>query len=88
MLTQDQLTLTNIRAELDRISKEMIELIQKYSLDASSSLEIIMVARERISEQQDYIRFLELSLEGRIYGEAAEMLEKAIVSDEDYKTTH
>ena len=88
MLAPDQLTLTNIRNELDRISNEMIGLIQKYKLDASSSLEIIMVARTKISDQQDYIRFLELSLEGRIYGEAAEMLEKATITDDDYNTTH
>ncbi|MFC7050452.1 hypothetical protein [Emcibacter nanhaiensis] len=88
MLTPDQLTLTNIRNELDRISNEMIALIQKYNLDASSSLEIIVVARTKISEPQDYIRFLELSLEGRIYGEAAEMLEKATITDDDYNTTH
>ncbi|WP_321391809.1 hypothetical protein [Emcibacter sp.] len=88
MLTQDQLTLSNIRHELDRISNEMIDLIQKYSLDASSSLEIIVVARSKISDQRDYIRFLELSLEGRIYGEAAEMLEKSIVTEADEDIEH
>ncbi|WP_138379928.1 hypothetical protein [Luteithermobacter gelatinilyticus] len=87
MLKASELTLTAIRQELDRISAEMLTLIQTYQLEASSSLEIISVAREKITNEKDYIRFLELSLEGRIYGEAAEALEKATVSSTSSQNT-
>ncbi len=83
MLSAEELTITNIRKELDRISSQMMQLIQKYSLDATNALEIIPVARRKISDPKDYIRFLELSLEGRILGEAAEALEKATVKNGD-----
>ena len=59
----------------------MVELIRKYNLDAANALEIIPIARQKITDQLDYIRFLELSLEGRILGEAATALEKATVTD-------
>lgn len=85
MLRSDQLTISNIRKELEKISQEMILLIRKYDLDATSGLDIIEMARVKISEQKDYIRFLELSLEGRIYGEAASALEKATMQAESQK---
>ena len=44
------------------------------------------MARQNITDQNDYIRFLELSLEGRIYGEAASALEKATMDAKDQKT--
>lgn len=75
MLTADQLTINNIRSELDRISVEMISLIQKYDMDATSPLQIIDMARLKITDPADYVRFLEISLEGRIYGEAATAIE-------------
>ncbi len=81
MLSPEQLTITNIRKELDIISTEMMKLIQKYNLDATNALDIIPVARQKITRKNDYIRFLELSLEGRILGEAASALEKATVTD-------
>jgi len=81
MLSSEPQTLTSIRKELEELSSEMILLIQKYGLDATNSLEIIPVAKKKISEPKDYIRFLELSLEGRILGEAAAALEKATVTD-------
>ena len=56
---------------------ELFPLIQKYNLDASSALDVIPVARQSISKPEDYIRFLELSLEGRIYGEIADHLQRA-----------
>jgi len=74
MLAPEDLTITAIRKELDKISKEMVQLIRKYNLDAQSPLDIINIARTKITDQNDYIRFLELSLEGRIYGEAAEAI--------------
>lgn len=81
MLSSEELTITNIKKELDIISSEMVKLIQKYNLDAASAMEIIPVARQKITQQKDYIRFLELSLEGRILGEAVTALEKATVVD-------
>ncbi|NOZ43224.1 MAG: hypothetical protein GXP02_08705 [Alphaproteobacteria bacterium] len=77
MLSSEQLTLTNIRKALDEISGEMMALIQQYDLDATTALDIIPVARRKISLPKDYTRFLELSLEGRILGEAATALEQA-----------
>ena len=81
MLSQDDLTMTKIKNELGKISAEMMLLIQKYKLDATNSMEIIPVARRKISDPTDYVRFLELSLEGRILGEAATALENATVTD-------
>ncbi len=76
MLDLSELTIGNIQRELEVISQEMIVLIKKYNLSASSQLEIIDMAQNNIKDQKDYIRFLELSLEGRIYGEAATAIEK------------
>lgn len=83
MLPSEELTITKIRKELDIISSEMMQLIQKYKLDAANAMEIIPVARQKITSPKDYIRFLELSLEGRILGEAVTALEKATVTDTD-----
>ncbi len=82
MLTKEELTITNIRHELDKISQEMMSLIKKYQLSATSQLEVIEMARTQIDDKNDYIRFLELSLEGRIYGDAASALENATVKTE------
>lgn len=75
MLKADQLSISNIRKELEIISQEMLILIKKYQLSATSQLDVIEMARLKITNQKDYIRFLELSLEGRIYGEAATAIE-------------
>ena len=85
MLKPDQLTINNIRKELEIISQEMLEIIKKYDLTAMSQLDVIDMARENITEKNDYIRFLELSLEGRIYGEAAAAIEKR---ENVQQTTH
>ena len=81
MLSSEELTITKIKKELDIISSEMMQLIQKYNLDATTSMEIIPVAKRKINNPKDYTLFLELSLEGRILGEAATALEKATVTD-------
>ena len=78
MLKPEELTTANIQKELQKISAEMLDLIQRYKLNADHPFEIIDVARKNIDLESDYIRFLELSLEGRIYGEAAAALEKAM----------
>ena len=77
MLDLQDLTISNIQKELEVISQEMIILINKYNLSATSQLDVIDMARDNITDQKDYVRFLELSLEGRIYGEAATAIEKA-----------
>lgn len=81
MLSTGNLTLTTIRKDLEKISSQMMQLIQKYNLEAANALEIIPVARRKISDPKDYTRFLELSLEGRILGEAATALENATITD-------
>lgn len=81
MRSLETMTLTSIRQDLEKLSTEMVQLIHKYNLDASNALEIIPVARQKITLQEDYIRFLELSLEGRILGEAAAALEAATVTE-------
>ncbi|RCK48731.1 hypothetical protein TH25_14190 [Thalassospira profundimaris] len=62
--------------KLEEITAEMLVLIRQYGLDAESPFDVIAVARRKIDNQQDYVRFLELSLEGRIYGEYADALQK------------
>ncbi|MBL4801250.1 MAG: hypothetical protein JKY45_05095 [Emcibacter sp.] len=81
MLSYEDLTITNIRKELEKISSEMMRLIQKYDLNATNSMDIIPMARRKIDNAKDYTRFLELSLEGRILGEAVTALEEATVTD-------
>lgn len=76
MLKPDELTINNIRKQLDIISEEMVALIKKYKLSAESQLDVIDMARNSIDNTTDYIKFLELSLEGRIYGEAATAIEQ------------
>lgn len=88
MLKANQLTITNIRNELNKISEEMLILIKKYNLMATSQLEVVEMARKNITDQKDYIRFLELSLEGRIYGEAATAIEKTTVSETENTKPH
>lgn len=83
MLRSDELTINNIRKELEIISEEMILLIKKYDLSATSQLDVVDMARENIADREDYIRFLELSLEGRIYGEAAAAIEKLEMEQAD-----
>ncbi len=75
MLKPDELTINNIRKELEKISQEMLSLISKYNLSATTQLDVIDMAKEKITHKEDYIRFLELSLEGRIYGDAAAAIE-------------
>lgn len=70
-------SLPEIQKKLASITNEMIELIHKYNLNAQTPFEVIAHARLSISDDKDYIRFLELSLEGRIYGEVGDAIEKA-----------
>ena len=61
----DSKTLADLQAHLERVSQEMIALIRAYDLDATSPFDVIAVARRKITKPEDYVRFLELSLEGR-----------------------
>ncbi len=71
------MTLEDIRRRLEQLSEEMTALIVKHGLSAESPLEVIADARRRIEDPLDYVRFLELSLEGRILADEGERL-KAI----------
>ncbi len=73
----DSKSLSDLQAHLELVSQEMIALIRRYDLDATSPFDVIAVARRKITKPEDYVRFLELSLEGRIYGEAASALMSA-----------
>jgi len=73
----DMPSLIQIQKRLNQISAEMMDLIEKYKLAAESQFEVIEMAKTNITDQKDYIQFLELSLEGRIYGEAGAALAKA-----------
>ena len=75
----DMPSLTEIQKKLNAITAEMMGLIQKYNLETAvnSPFDMIEAVRGRITDQQDYIRFLELSVEGRVYGEAGDALMKA-----------
>jgi len=70
------ISFSDAQKKLEQITAEMLELIRKYGLDAESPFDVIPVARAKIDNQQDYVRFLELSIEGRIYGEYADTLKK------------
>jgi hypothetical protein len=76
LIKEANLNLAKIQGELNRISAEMITIINKYGMNASNPLEVISIAREKITNKADYIRFLELSLEGRIYGDYGEAFKK------------
>ncbi len=64
-----------IKKELEQVSSKMVELITLYDLDVSTPLEIISTARKKIDKHDDYVLFLELSLQGRLLGETAEHLD-------------
>ena len=70
-MTQPPQSIAEIQKRLEVLSAEMIELIQTYGLDATDPRDVIATARRKISVSADYVRFLELSLEGRILGELA-----------------
>lgn len=71
-----RMTLEDVRRRLEGLSIEMTVLIRRYNLAAKSPLEVIESSRKAISDPEDYIRFLELSLEGRILADEGERLAK------------
>jgi hypothetical protein len=68
------MTLDDVRNRLSQLSEEMTLLIRRYGLKADSPLEVIAQAKSQISDQEDYLRFLELSLEGRILADEGDRL--------------
>jgi hypothetical protein len=70
------MTLEDVRRRLDAVSGEITALIRKYKLTSNSSLTVISAAKNTISDRDDYIKFLELSLEGRILADEGERLTK------------
>ncbi len=65
-----------VQKELNRISQEVVDLIRHYGLSAQSPLDVVEDAKKCITDKDDYIRFLELSLQGRILGEIGEAMIK------------
>lgn len=63
-----------IKQDLDKVSAELVDLINKYEMVVDSPLDIIAYAKKSIQDPHDYIRFLELSLQGRLLGEAIEYI--------------
>ncbi len=63
-----------IKQDLDKVSDELVYLIDTYDLQVESPLEIIENAKTKITNPDDYIKFLELSLQGRLLGEAADYI--------------
>lgn len=75
----DMPSLTEIKKKLNAVTVEMMGIIQKYQLETAvnSPFDMIEAVKARITDDADYVRFLELSVEGRIYGEAGDALMKA-----------
>ena len=71
------MNLEDIRTRLGELSSEMSAIISEYDLSAESPLDVMENARTSIHVQSDYIKFLELSLEGRILADEGERLMKA-----------
>ncbi|MCH2110183.1 MAG: hypothetical protein MK135_12715 [Polyangiaceae bacterium] len=71
------MTLDDIQRRLATLSAQMTSLIRRYDLQADSSLVVLGEARRKIKDKNDYILFLELSLEGRVLADEGERLMKA-----------
>ncbi len=66
-----------IKRDLDAVSAELAQLISTYQLQVDTPLDIIQTARDTITNGEDYVRFLELSLQGRLLAEAADYILQA-----------
>ena len=76
--TQDnkRLAFNRIKSELDKVSDEMLSIISKYKLEVKKVLlDIIKTAKQKITDKDDYVKFIELSLQGRLLGEAIQHLD-------------
>lgn len=77
-MSNNQENLNYLKQKLDMVSKEVLQIITKYGLSVSSPMEIIEVAKKNITDEKDYIKFIELSLQGRIISETYEHVQKAM----------
>jgi len=75
-MTSKTMGFQDIQRELTRISEDVVALIRQYGMTAQSPLDVLADAKKCITNQEDYIRFLELSLEGRILGEIGDAMIK------------
>ena len=75
--TQDnkRLAFNRIKSELDKVRDEMLNIISKYKLEDKSPLYVIKTAKQKITDKDDYVKFIELSLQGRLLGEAIQHLD-------------
>ena len=75
--TQDnkRLAFNRIKSELDKVRDEMLNIISKYKLEDKSPLDVIKTAKQKITDKDDYVKFIELSLQGRLLGEAIQHLD-------------
>jgi len=75
--TQDnkRLAFNRIKIELDKVSNEILAIIGNYKLQVESPLEIITTAQKQITDKDDYVKFIELSLQGRLLVEAIQHLD-------------
>ena len=75
--TQDnkRLAFNRIKTELDKVSNDMLVIINKYKLEVKSPLEVIKIAKQKITNKDDYVKFIELSLQGRLLGEVIQHLD-------------
>lgn len=80
-MSDNQEKLIFLQNKLDLVSKEVLSLISKYNLSVSTPMEIIDTAKKNITDEKDYLRFIELSLEGRIISETFEHIQKAIENE-------
>lgn len=71
------MTHPDLQQRLQDISTEMVSLIEKYNVVADHPLDIIPSAKKQITDPADYVRFIELSLEGRLIGETYTHAENA-----------
>jgi len=70
------MNLSELRRRLIAVTEEMTALIRVYELHAFDPLDVIEHAKKRIKLPNDYVRFLELSLQGRILADEGERLMK------------
>ncbi|GEM_PF-710347 len=66
--------LQQVRERLRVLSDDMTDLIHRYGMRAQGPLDVLKNARACITDTSDYVRFLELSLEGRILADEGERL--------------
>lgn len=59
-----------LRQRIAEIESRLTEIRDRYSLSASTPLQMLPEARSKITDRTDYVRFLEMSLELRLITES------------------